>query len=120
VVLIVVVLRSIDRPGVAQVVGVSVLAYMLLGAYVLPWYLAWSLPALALTWRWPLAWLAVAQAGILQVTTVTGAPGQSRAFQHSVYGFWLPILEAIVVVVLVVVSLRASRRSLPDSLGQGT
>ena len=114
--LIVVVLRSVDRPGVAQVVGVSVLAYMLLGAYVLPWYLAWSLPALALTWRWPLAWLAVAQAGILQVTTVTGAPGQSRAFQHSVYGFWLPILEVIVVVALVVTSLRGSAKAARGSV----
>ena len=104
--LTVVAIRSIRRPGVAQVVGVSVLAYMLLGAYVLPWYLAWSLPVLALTWRWPLTWLAVAQAGILQLTTVTGAPGQSRAFQHSVYGFWLPALEAIVVVVLVVTARR--------------
>ena len=36
------------------------------------------------------------------MTTVTGAPGQSREFQHSVYGFWLPILEVIVVVALVV------------------
>ncbi|MEA2704285.1 MAG: alpha,6-mannosyltransferase [Actinomycetota bacterium] len=108
--LTVLVLRGVRRPGVAQVVGVSVLAYMLLGAYVLPWYLAWSLPALALTWRWPLAWLAVAQAGILQVTTVTGAPGQSRAFQHSIYGFWLPILEAVAVVALVVTAQTSYRR----------
>jgi hypothetical protein len=106
--LTVLVIRSVRRPGVAQVVGVAVLAYMLLGAYVLPWYLAWSLPAVALTWRWPLAWLAVAQAGILQLTTVTGAPGQSRAFQHSVYGFWLPVLEAIAIVVLVVTSVRGA------------
>ena len=113
--LIVLVLRSVQRPGVAQVVGVSVLAYMLVGAYVLPWYLAWSLPALALTWRWPLAWLAVAQAAILQLTTVTGAPGESRAFQHSVYGVWLPILEVVAIVVLVVTALRASTRVAPPS-----
>jgi alpha-1,6-mannosyltransferase len=105
--LTVVLLRSVHRPGAAQVVAVSVVAYTLLGAYVLPWYLAWSLPALALCWRWPLAWLAVAQAGILQVTTVAGGPGQSQAFQESVYGFWLPLLEVVVVVALVVTSLRA-------------
>jgi len=118
--LTVLVLRRVHRPGAAQVVGVSVLAYMLLGAYVLPWYLAWSLPALALCWRWPLAWLAVAHAGILQVTTVTGAPGQSRAFQHSVYGFWLPLLEVAMVVVVVVVTLRASSRAEPAPVAQGT
>jgi hypothetical protein len=35
----------------ALVVGGALVAYLLAGTYVLPWYAAWALPVLALEWR---------------------------------------------------------------------
>src|SRR5207248_1233029 len=49
--------RRLDRPGAALAAGAAVLAYMVAGAYVLPWYVFWGLPVLALCWRSPLAWI---------------------------------------------------------------
>src|SRR5207248_10758897 len=43
--------RRLDHSEPALVAGAAVFAYALLGAYVLPWYLIWRLPALPLAWR---------------------------------------------------------------------
>ena len=48
--------RRLNRATPALAVGAAVVAYMLAGAYVLPWYVFWGLPVLALSWRSPLAY----------------------------------------------------------------
>jgi hypothetical protein len=53
------------------VVAAAVIAYTVLGAYILPWYMVWALPLLALVWKARMAWLAVALAFILELAYVT-------------------------------------------------
>jgi hypothetical protein len=48
----------------ALVVGSAVVAYLLAGAYVLPWYAAWALPVLVLEWRSGLTRLVLAQSAL--------------------------------------------------------
>jgi hypothetical protein len=69
---VVLVLTSGSRAGPAAVAGGAVLAYMLLGAYVLPWYAAVGLFALALYPRWPLTWIFLAHAALLHLAVVPG------------------------------------------------
>lgn len=91
--------RRLRQAEAALVVGASVLAYMLLGSYVTAWYVAWSLPVLALAWRWRLAWVAVAHAALLQLATL---PGTRPRAQADLYGVAIPVLEVAVVVGLLV------------------
>ena len=62
--------RRVDRLAPAAAAGTALLAYLLLGAYVLPWYLAWGLPALALAWRSPLAWATLGYGALLHLSYV--------------------------------------------------
>ena len=48
--------------------GTAALVFLLAGAYVLPWYSAWSLPVLALVWYSRVAVLAAAQAALISVS----------------------------------------------------
>ena len=48
--------------------GTAALVFLLAGAYVLPWYSAWSLPVLALVWHSRVAVLAAAQAALISVS----------------------------------------------------
>jgi hypothetical protein len=100
------ILRRLRDAEAALVVAASVLAYMLLGSYVTAWYIAWSLPALALVWRSRLAWLAVAHAALLQLATL---PGTRPRVQADLYGVVLPAVGVAVVVALVAISLRPRR-----------
>jgi hypothetical protein len=114
--------RRWDSPAPFLAVGAAVLAYMLVGTHILPWYVAWSLPALAICWRWPWGWLAVAQAGLLQLATIPhpggGTPGLPlgtpvERFQLDLYAAWIPMLEALAVLAIVVLTIR--RRSCRSS-----
>jgi len=49
------------------VAGTAALAFLLAGAYILPWYSAWCLPVLALAWRSRVAVLAAGQAALISV-----------------------------------------------------
>ncbi|MHB8671634.1 MAG: glycosyltransferase 87 family protein, partial [Acidimicrobiales bacterium] len=57
--------RRLGHRDPALVAGSAVLAYVLLGAYVLPWYLVWGLPVMALAWRSRLTWLALLHGAVL-------------------------------------------------------
>jgi alpha-1,6-mannosyltransferase len=46
------------------VVGSALVAYLLAATYVLPWYVAWALPALVLEWRSGLTRLVLAQSAL--------------------------------------------------------
>lgn len=64
----------------APAVGAAVLAYLLAGNIVVPWYAWWSLPVLALRWRSGLAWATTTHAWVMLVagqwlrTTGAGSP----------------------------------------------
>lgn len=124
--------RRWDSPTPFLAVGAAVLAYMLVGTHILPWYVAWSLPALAICWRWPWAWLAVAQAGLLQLATIPhpgsgAAPGLHlgtpvERFQLDLYAAWIPLLEAVAVVAIVALTayrLVSRSPASPPSAGDG-
>ncbi len=87
-------------------------AYLLVGTYVLPWYLAWGLPVLAVVWRWRIGWLVLIQAAVLQLATArppsaavadplsVGSP--LGRFQLDLYTVGAPLLEVALVVIVIV------------------
>ena len=100
--------------------GGSVVAYLLLGTYVVPWYLAWGLPLLVLAWRWRVAWVALAHAALLQLGTarppVQGPDPRSSGVarvQSDLYEVAAPLFATAATVILVVVMVRRLRRAPP-------
>jgi Glycosyltransferase family 87 len=65
--------RRARHPGPASafelepivLIGATALVFLLAASFVLPWYSAWALPALALAWRSRIALLAVAQSAFV-------------------------------------------------------
>lgn len=118
-----VVARRLHHENPAIIAGAAVLAYLLLGFYVLPWYLAWGLPVLALAWRSKFTWLAALHGALLHLAYVP----DPRQFPPLGYGkiplsvvesvrydftvYWLPAFEVLLVAVLVITSLRRPRPS---------
>jgi glycosyl transferase family 87 len=109
--------RRLGRATPALAAGGAVLAYMLAGAYVLPWYVFWGLPVLALCWRSPLAWVAAGHAAVLllaQLPDLTLLDNVRPLFIQTplqrlrldVYVVWLPLVEVSVLAALVATSLR--------------
>jgi len=103
--------RSVgDGPFFAA--GAAVVAYLLVGTYVLPWYLAWGVPVLAVIWRWRVAWLVMAQAAVLQLATArppTSAVSDPLSmgsavgrFQLDLYTVGAPLLEVTLVVIVII------------------
>jgi len=91
--------------------GAAVVAYLLVGTYVLPWYLAWGLPVLAVVWRWRIGWLVLLQVAVLQLATArppsatvadplsVGSP--LGRFQLDLYTVGAPLLEVALVVIVI-------------------
>ena len=110
--------RDADDGLVVAAAG-AVVAYLLVGAYVLPWYLAWGLPLLALAWRWRVGWLAMACAAVAVLGTARPPISPSplavgdpvSRLQIDLYQIWVPLLETAVVLVLVVATIRRLRRA---------
>jgi hypothetical protein len=98
--------RDFD-PAIAA--GGAGFVYLLLAAYVLPWYAGWIIPVLALAWRSRVALLAQLQASVL-VLIYVDRPGVRSAVLHDVVGtiatHVVPVLEAGLLLALVVVSAR--------------
>jgi alpha-1,6-mannosyltransferase len=120
VVAVAVVVRRRREATPAVVVGGAVLSYLLLGAYVLPWYAAWALFPLALRRHDHLTVLALAHAALLELAYVPrpdGAVGTSLAApihdalvhaQDVLRNDALPVVQVLAVVALVGL---ASRRN---------
>ncbi|HEX3393766.1 MAG TPA: glycosyltransferase 87 family protein [Acidimicrobiales bacterium] len=124
-----------DGPFLAA--GAAVVAYLLVGTYVLPWYLAWGLPVLAVVWRWRLGWLVMAQAAVLQLATARApAIGATDAlstgsavgrFQLDLYTVGAPMLELALILVVIVALLsrvaanreRSVQATAPTRLSRG-
>jgi len=104
------------------VAGGAVLAYCLLGPYVLPWYVFWGLGAFALAWRSRLTWLALLQGAVLHLAYVPdpeihGQPLDRlflrtplQRFQLDLFQVWVPLLELAIIVAVIVWSLRRPQR----------
>lgn len=117
--------RRLDHRSPAVLAGASVLAYALAATYVLPWYLMWGIPALALAWRSRITWLALAQGALLHVAYLPDWRLRNmNASQWASVHLWpsediqriirtqvTPAVEVAVIVALVAVSLHRRRGS---------
>ena len=113
--------RRLDHSDPAVVAGAAVLAYCLLGPYVLPWYVFWGLAALALAWRSRLTWLALLHGAVLHLAYVPDPEihGQRldrlfvrsplQRFQLDLFQMWVPILELCLIVAIIAFSLPRSK-----------
>jgi hypothetical protein len=110
-------LRDVDP---AMAAGAAAFVYLLGAAYVLPWYAGWVLPVVALAWRSRLALLAQLQAAVLLLIYVD-RPGVHSTVFHDVVGtvatHVVPVVEALILVALVVVSARRLAGRAPRPAG---
>jgi alpha-1,6-mannosyltransferase len=114
--------RRLDHADPALVAGAAVLAYTLLGAYVLPWYVFWGLPALLVAWRSRLTWLALLHGAVLHLAYVPDPllHGQKlpklfmlsplQRLQLDLFQVWVPIVEVGIIIAVVLISLSGLRR----------
>jgi hypothetical protein len=114
--------RRIDHADPALIAGGAVLAYCLLGPYVLPWYVFWGLPVFALAWRSRLTWLALLHGAVLHLAYVPdpeihGQPldplflrSPLQRFQLDLFQMWVPLLELVIILAVIVYSLQPRRR----------
>jgi hypothetical protein len=94
-------------PDAGRAATAPLLAYLLLGAYVLPWYAAWVLPAVVFAGRRRLATFVVALAGLFQLAELPGPRGAApplwlhRLQSGALYGA-VPLVEATAALALLV------------------
>jgi hypothetical protein len=83
---IVVLLVTLPREAApASVAGAALLVFMFGAAYVLPWYVAWALPVLALVWRSLVATVAALHSAVLTLAyTGRATHGLLPAYTHYV------------------------------------
>jgi len=104
--------RSGGSDALFVAAGAAVVAYLLVGTYVLPWYLAWGLPVLAVVWRWRIGWLVMIQAAVLQLATAR-PPGAALVdplsvgsplgrLQLDLYSVGAPLLEVALVLIVII------------------
>ena len=113
--------RRLDHSDPAVVAGAAVLAYCLLGPYVLPWYVFWGLAAFALAWRSRLTWLALLHGAVLHLAYVPDPEihGQRldqlflrsplQRFQLDLFQVWVPLLELCLIAAVIAFSLPRSK-----------
>ena len=95
----------------ALVVGSAVVAYLLAGAYVLPWYAAWALPVLVLEWRSGLTRLVLAQSALYLIAYQyrQGVPASVPYRAIFASNVALVLFELTIIVALVVMIVRQRR-----------
>ncbi len=109
------------RRDAPVIVAAAVIAYTVLGAYILPWYMVWALPLLALVWKTRMAWLAVALAFVLELAYVTDERRSGvfkepeidtllQRVQNDLRTVGVPLLALAAVIALVVWSVRRAGR----------
>lgn len=127
------VIRHRSKPHPAVVVGLAVLAYGLVAAYTLPWYLAWGLIPLALCYRSRTTVAMLVLSAILNIANVPdprGAgnilrfrlEGAGAAFQGVYTRSIVPALELLLIIAVVVWSMTDVRgwlgRRYPGPIGR--
>jgi Glycosyltransferase family 87 len=107
-----------------MVVGSALVAYLLAGAYVLPWYAAWALPVLVLEWRSGLTRLVLAQSALYLIAYQyrQGVPASVpyRAIFASNVALVLFELTIIVALVFSIVRQRRPGRARVEAAGPPT
>jgi len=95
----------------ALVVGSAAVAYLLAGAYVLPWYAAWALPVLVLEWRTGLTRLVLAQSALYLIVYQyrQGVPRSVPYRALFVSNVVLVLFEVTIIAALVVMVVRQRR-----------
>jgi alpha-1,6-mannosyltransferase len=117
--------RRLRNSDPVLVAGAAVLAYTLLAAYVLPWYLGWGLPVMALAWRSRLYWLTLLHGAILQIAylpdpTIEGKVDKLyimrplQRMQLDLYQVWVPLVELAIIIAVVVISVKRPKWSLAN------
>jgi len=111
----------------AVLVGAATLAYLLAGAYVVPWYAVWALPLLALA---PRSWVTGVTLAVAAVVSLAYVPDPSmtghavsvvtpwQALRYDIFAMWVPLSTwtlIAVVVALTIVTIR--RRPAQDGAG---
>jgi hypothetical protein len=108
--LIGIVLDRGSRAPLSSLCGTALLVYLLGSRYLLPWYVAWALPVLALRWRTSVATITSAAAVALAVSYV-GAPRLRSpglyAVVHPFYTWALPAALASGLVWLAMTAVKA-------------
>jgi alpha-1,6-mannosyltransferase len=103
----------------ALAVGGATLAYLLAGAYVVPWYTVWALPALALVRRsWVTALTLVAAAAITLAYVPDATPVHLdsvvtpwQSLRYDIFSVWVPMTIGALVVAAVLLSCRTVWRT---------
>ena len=92
-------------------VGSAVVAYLLAGAYVLPWYAAWALPVLVLEWRSGLTRLVLAQSALYLIAYQyrQGIPASVPYRALFASNVALVVFEFTIILALVVMIVRQRR-----------
>jgi hypothetical protein len=105
-------LRRVDHPAVGLVAAIG--AYLVVAPYVLPWYPAWVIPALALVIDRPVARLLAAQASLLVVVYELKTQSLPAPAANAVW--WIAVLASVAFTVGFVIALRRSVRvEVPES-----
>ncbi|HMC53196.1 MAG TPA: hypothetical protein VKI64_10585, partial [Acidimicrobiales bacterium] len=119
-------LRDRDAAGAT---AAPLLAYLLLGANVLPWYAVWVLPALLATARRRLGLVVVALAAVFQLAELPGGRAAGPAGAPLPVAPWLhrlqsgtlyvavPVMEATAALVLLVLAVTAPWGTRPAAVG---
>jgi hypothetical protein len=100
-------MRRADHPAVALIAALG--TYLVVAPYVLPWYPAWVIPALALVIERPVARLLALQAAVLVV--VFEVKTQSVGPIASTLIWWSAVCISVAVALVFVLALRRSQRA---------
>lgn len=111
----------------AVLVGAATLAYLLAGAYVVPWYAVWALPLLALA---PRSWVTSVTLALAAVVSLAYIPDPSmtrhglrvvtpwQALRYDIFTMWVPLAAWTLILVVAVLSVATIwRRPVQDEAG---
>jgi hypothetical protein len=116
----------VEHPAVLA--GGALLAYLLASAYAIPWYGVWALLVLALVARSWVAGLALAQGAALSLAYVPDPSRQGdvdpltmitpwQSLRYDVVAVWVPLIEAGLIVLMLVMSARSLWRATASRRG---
>jgi len=110
----------------AVLVGAAALAYLLAGAYVVPWYAVWALPLLALA---PRTWITGVTLAVAAVVSLAYVPDPSmtpdtlrvltpwQALRYDIFAMWAPLAAWVLILAVVVLSGAMIWRGAQDRAG---
>jgi hypothetical protein len=109
------------------VVGAATLAYLLAGAFVVPWYAVWALPVLALA---PRSWVTGVTLAVAAVVSLAYVPDPSltrdpvrvltpwQTLRFDIFAVWAPLAMWVLILAVIVLSFATTwRRAAQDAAG---